>query len=162
MSYMATLSESQSKAADWVLCTESKELPCHSLLLSSVSSVLSGLQGSKPREVGKIAVPFRGSHHAAEKFLQFCYQCNPGVLSIDESYKLALLSHEWGIQGMPPLLVLLLAVNLTRLQDLIGLETVLELRKAMLLCRPHKAVRRQSCQACLSVFGDAAAQEPGN
>ena len=97
---MATQSESQFKAADWVLCTEGKELPCHSRLLSLVSPVLSGLQETEPREDGKIAVPFRGSHQAAEKFLQFCYHHNPVVLSVEESYELAVLSHKWDIQGL--------------------------------------------------------------
>ena len=82
MSYMATLFERQSKAADWVLCTDSKELPCYSLLLSSASSVLSGLQETKPREDGKIAVPFRGSYQAAQKFSTVLLPLQPcGALS---------------------------------------------------------------------------------
>ena len=97
---MATVSKIQSQAADWVLCTDSKELPWHSLLLTSVSPVLSGLLETKPREDGKISVPFRGSYQAAENFLQFCYHHNPVVLSVEECYELSLLSHEWNIQGL--------------------------------------------------------------
>ena len=154
MSYMATLSESQSKAADWVLCTDSKELPCHSLLLSSFSSVLSGLQETKPRDDGKIAVPFRGNYQAAEQFLQFCYHRNPVVLSLEESYELSLLSHEWNIPGLS----LFFCSMHDWISQLKELGHVLEMHNAMILCRPCKSVRCQSRQAYLT--GQPAARDP--
>ena len=98
MSYLKNLSQDRLNAADAVICAESKELPCHLLLLSCISPVLAGLEGTRPREDGKWAIPFTKSPHIAERLLESLMN-----LSAAEARQLAEVSHAWDIPGKLPM-----------------------------------------------------------
>ena len=103
MSYLKNLSQDRLNAADAVICAESKELPCHLLLLSCISPVLAGLEGTRPREDGKWAIPFTKSPHIAERLLEWAYCRGPMNLSAAEARQLAEVSHAWDIPGKLPM-----------------------------------------------------------
>ena len=71
LSYLKRLSQDRLIAADAVICADSKELPCHLLLLSCISPVLADLEGTRPREDGQRAIPFTKDLHIAERFLEW-------------------------------------------------------------------------------------------
>ena len=58
---MATLSSTQSEAADLVLCTDSKELPCHSRLELGFPSVArTGTTGNQAKRGQQDSYSFQG------------------------------------------------------------------------------------------------------
>ena len=99
MSYLRNMSRDRLNAADAVICVDSKELPCHLLLLSCISPVLAGLEGTRPREDGKWAIPFTRSLHTAERFLEWAYCRGPMNLIAREAMHLAEVSYKWDIPG---------------------------------------------------------------
>ena len=99
MSYLKIMSRDRLNAADAVICVDSKDLPCHLILLSSISPVLADFESTKPREDGKWAIPFTRSLHIAERFLEWAYCRGPLNLTATEAMQLAELSHTWEIPG---------------------------------------------------------------
>ena len=95
------MSRDNLSAADAVICVDSKELPCHLILLSSISPVLAGLEGTRPREDGRWVIPFTSSRGLpiAEKFLEWAYCRGPMNLIAREAMHLAEVSYKWDIPG---------------------------------------------------------------
>ena len=99
MKYLSKVSQARIDDTDAVLCVASQELPCHLLLLSCISPVLAGIEGTRPREDGKRAIPFTKDLHVAERFLEWAYCRGPMNLTATEAMHLAELSHTWDIPG---------------------------------------------------------------
>ena len=104
MSYLKHLSRDRLEldAADAVICVDSKELPCHLVLLSCISPVLAssaGLEGTRPRDDGRRVITFTKSLHTAEIFLEWAYCRGPMNLTATEAMDLAIVSHTWDIPG---------------------------------------------------------------
>jgi len=84
-------------SADWQLvCNDGKELPCHSLILSTVSKVFADLLESTemPKKGELIDVPFNGSGALGEWFLEWVYQRKRSLFfTVEVAYHLATLGH---------------------------------------------------------------------
>jgi hypothetical protein len=103
MSYMkigASLSR-----ADWLLeCLDAdsnvKRLPCHSIFIRNVSSVLLDIdETAMPESDGRKVIAFPGDEKRARAFLGWLYdQQRP--LAKEEVIGLVRISHEWNIGGV--------------------------------------------------------------
>jgi len=104
--YMNCLPDGMADTADWVLVLKNGvELPCHSQILSAHSPVLLGLSETKPREDGKIAIPFSRDLDVADGFLRWIYRIKPTLTPL-LAEELAYLGDEWNISGRTGRLVL--------------------------------------------------------
>lgn len=93
--------------ADWLLevreATLNRRLPCHSVILCSVSQVLCGLhEGIKSDSEGKTVVPFPGSEKQARVLRAWVYnQQRPlATFASKDIVGLVTISHAWNITGM--------------------------------------------------------------
>jgi len=90
------------ECTDWQLvCTDGKKL-CHSLVLSSVSTVLREARNStrKPRVGEVVEVPFNYSTQLPDVFLQWAYKRTTShISSMEVLIILAGLGHDLGVAG---------------------------------------------------------------
>ena len=94
---MEYIPEQLRSSVDWQLvCSDGTKLPCHSLILASVSKILAEVMVAvqRPRRRGELTdVPFEGAKFVGKWFLKWVYERKSFLFSADTAYHLSRVAH---------------------------------------------------------------------